>query len=122
MGNISTHFNRQEFACHCGCGFAAVDKRLNEVLEAIRCYFKAPVMINSACRCASYNQKVGGAQKSQHIRGMAADITVTNISPDIVADYLEQTHGTCSIGRYDTFTHLDVRDTPARWDRRSQKG
>lgn len=119
MGNISMHFNRQEFACHCGCGFAAVDKKLNEILEDIRCYFNAPVMINSACRCATYNKKVGGAQKSQHTRGLAADIEVMNVSPNTVADYLEKEHGTCSIGRYDTFTHIDVRDIPARWDRRT---
>lgn len=120
MGNISAHFNRQEFACHCGCGFAAVDKKLNEVLEDVRCYFNAPVLINSACRCAIYNKKIGGAKKSQHINGLAADITVLNISPDTVADYVELAHGTCSTGRYDTFTHIDVRDIPARWDQRNQ--
>jgi len=120
MGNISAHFNRKEFACHCGCGFAAVDKKLNEILEDVRGYFNVPVMINSACRCAAYNQKVGGAQKSQHVHGLAADVAVVNIPPDTVADYLERMHSACSIGRYDTFTHIDVRDTPARWDRRSR--
>lgn len=120
MGDISMHFNRQEFACHCGCGFAAVDKQLNDVLEDIRCYFNAPVMINSACRCVAYNQKVGGAQQSQHTRGMAADIKVSNISANIVADYIEHKHDKCSIGRYDTFTHIDVREVPARWDRRTR--
>lgn len=120
MGDISMHFSRQEFACRCGCGFAAVDKELNDVLEDIRNYFNAPVIINSACRCAAYNQKVGGAQKSQHTRGMAADIKVLNISATIVADYVETKHGKCSIGRYDTFTHIDVRDIPTHWDRRSR--
>ncbi len=119
MRDISTHFDRREFACHCGCGFAAVDKRLNEILEDVRCYFTMPVVINSACRCPDYNQKIGGAKKSQHTKGMAADIKVMNISPDAVAEYLERVHSACSIGRYDTFTHVDVRNIPAHWDRRS---
>jgi len=77
-------------------------------------------MINSACRCAAYNHKVGGAQKSQHTRGMAADVNVLNIAPNIVADYVEEKHDKCSIGRYDTFTHIDVREVPVRWDRRTR--
>lgn len=121
MGDISEHFNRHEFSCHCGCGFAAVDKKLNEVLEDVRKYFDAPLTINSGCRCTTYNKKVGGAQKSQHVKGMAADITVMNIAPNAVADYLERAHKRCSVGRYDTFTHIDVRDTPTRWDNRSER-
>jgi len=120
MGDISIHFNRQEFACRCGCGFAAVDKRLNEILEDIRCYFSSPVLINSACRCAAYNKKVGGAIKSQHTMGVAADISVVDISPDTVADYVERVHRACSIGRYNTFTHIDLRAVPTRWDRRTR--
>lgn len=120
MGDISVHFNRQEFSCHCGCGFSAVDKELNEVLEDIRKHFNEPVIINSGCRCVTYNQKVGGAPKSQHTRGMAADIKVSDISAATVADYVESRHARCSIGRYDTFTHIDVRATPTRWDRRSR--
>lgn len=118
MGDISTHFNRQEYACHCGCGFAAVDKKLNEILEDIRSHFTMPLIINSACRCAAYNKKIGGASKSQHTMGMAADISVMNVHPDTVADYIARVHVTCSIGRYDSFTHIDVRNTVARWDQR----
>ena len=119
MGDISTHFNRQEFACRCGCGFAVVDKKLNEVLEDIRDYFAMPLIINSACRCASYNQKIGGAKRSQHVLGMAADISVMNIHPDRVADYVEEVHKECSTGRYNSFTHIDVRNVVAHWDERS---
>lgn len=119
MGDISTHFNRHEFACRCGCGFAVVDKQLNEVLEAIRHHFDRPLIINSACRCADYNKKVGGAKKSQHVLGMAADITVMNVHPDSVADYVENVHKACSTGRYDSFTHIDVRNVVAHWDERS---
>lgn len=119
MGDISIHFNRREFACHCGCGFAAVDKKLNEVLEDIRNHFDMPLIINSACRCADYNIKVGGAKKSQHVLGMAADIIIMNVHPNRVADYVEEVHKECSTGRYDGFTHIDVRNVVAHWDERS---
>ncbi len=118
MGDISTHFDRREFACHCGCGFAAVDKKLNEVLEDIRRHFAMPLIINSGCRCPEYNAKIGGAKKSQHVMGMAADIRVMNIPPDTVAGYIEKVHKDCTTGRYNSFTHIDVRDVVVRWDER----
>ncbi|MGU3485255.1 D-Ala-D-Ala carboxypeptidase family metallohydrolase [Enterobacter bugandensis] len=119
MGDISPHFNRSEFGCKCGCGFNAVDKQLNEILEDVRTHFNAPLIINCACRCPAHNKAVGGEDKSQHLYGMAADITVNGYSPDSVANYLEQHHSNCGIGRYDTFTHIDVRGYAAHWDYRS---
>ncbi len=118
MGDISAHFNRQEFACRCGCGFAVVDKKLNEVLEDIRNHFNMPLIINSACRCPDYNEKVGGAKQSQHVLGMAADIVVMNVHPDRVFGYIKKAHKACSTGRYNSFTHIDVRNVVAHWDER----
>lgn len=116
MGDLSDHFSRREFACHCGCGFDAVSPELIEVLEQARRYFASPIVINSGCRCAQHNHAVGGTPGSQHQLGTAADIVVTHTSAAIVADYFEQTYPTqYGIGRYKTFTHIDVRKTSARW-------
>lgn len=87
MGNVSPHFSRSEFACHCGCGFTAVDVELLGVLEDVRNHFNAPVTLDCACRCPPHNKAVGGAAKSQHMQGIAADIKVTGQTPDTVADY-----------------------------------
>lgn len=106
---ISKHFSRSEFTCKCGCGLNTVDTQLLMFLEKIRAYFNKPVIINSGCRCTEYNRKVGGAKKSQHLIGRAADITVGSVSPQDVADYAESI-GVPGIGRYKTFTHIDSRN------------
>lgn len=117
MGNVSPHFNRSEFACHCGCGFTSVDVELLGVLEDIRNHFGAPVTLDCACRCPTHNKAVGGAEKSQHMQGIAADIKVTGQAPGAVADYLEHKYPhSYGIGRYSSFTHVDVRTGPARWN------
>ena len=47
-----------------------------EVLQQLRDYVKAPVVINSGYRCPKLNEAVGGARQSQHLYGEAADIHV----------------------------------------------
>lgn len=113
---ISQHFNRAEFACHCGCGFDTVDTELLEILEVVRGYFKSPISINSAARCRRHNKKEGGSPKSQHLIGKAADIAVKGTDPAEVANYVETLLGfRGGIGRYRSFTHVDVRENKARW-------
>lgn len=118
MSQVSRHFNRDEFACRCGCGFDTVDIETLAVLEAVRRHFDAPVTITSGCRCPDHNRKVGGARNSQHVRGRAADIQVHGIDPGDVHDWIEAEFGeVVSLGRYATFTHVDTRsDGPARWN------
>lgn len=116
MGNVSPNFNRKEFACHCGCGFAAVDVKLLKILENIREHFGAPVVVSSGCRCVEHNRKIGGAGDSMHTKGMAADIRVDDVSPLLVARYLENNyHNQLGIGIYDTWVHIDVRGYRVRW-------
>lgn len=119
MGDISPHFSKSELACKCGCGFDQVNLALLPVLEGVRQHFNAPVIIDCACRCPAHNKSVGGATRSQHLLGNAADIKVTGVKPDDVAAYLEQANHDGGVGRYNTFTHVDVRGTKARWDDRT---
>jgi len=122
MGDVSEHFSRIEFKCRCGeCDFDAVDIELVSNLEDCRAYFSRPLIILSACRCPIHNAKVNGSLKSQHLRGKAADIVVQGIPPDAVADFFEKMFPESGgVGRYDTFTHRDVRAAKARWDFRGQ--
>ncbi len=116
-GQLSAHFHRSEFECRCGCGFATVDAELIRVLEDLRTAFRGrPVTINSGCRCSDHNRAVGGHLLSQHIWGKAADIVVQCIDAATVADCLEDKYpDRYGIGRYNTWTHIDVRETRARW-------
>jgi uncharacterized protein YcbK (DUF882 family) len=114
---LSKHFNREEFACQCGCGFATVDVKLLELLETIRTHFDSTVKINSACRCSEHNSAIGGSYGSKHKQGIASDIVVSGVNPMEVYrfanDHMPNTGG---IGMYKTFTHVDVRENKARWN------
>tara|TARA_R110000787_G_scaffold136962_1_gene249616 strand:- start:419 stop:769 length:351 start_codon:yes stop_codon:yes gene_type:complete len=111
---VSPYFKRPEFACKCGCGFDTVDTVLLEALEAIRGHFESAVVITSGCRCIAHNAAIGGSEKSQHLKGRAADIQVKMVEPERIANYAEDLG--MSVGRYSTFTHIDSRSgTPAKW-------
>ena len=122
MGDLSAHFSKNEFACKCGCGDYSVVPELIEKLEKFRtlCGGK-PLHINSAKRCAKHNKTVGGSPKSQHMLGKAADVRkILGLSIDEMAKLAEQA-GFDGIGKYDSFVHVDVRGTKARWDYRKKK-
>ena len=113
---LSPHFTRREFTCRCGCGLADVSPELITVLEHVREQFGVPVIVTSGHRCPTHNSKVGGARNSQHLNGTAADIKVTGVAPADVAAWLEENYpNRYGVGRYVTFTHIDVRPQPARW-------
>ena len=114
---LSTNFKVSEFACSDGSDPVFISPELVEVLQKIRDHFGKPVTINSGFRTVTKNKAVDGATYSQHLYGMAADITVKGISPKVVAAYAETLMpNTGGIGIYDTFTHIDVRKTKSRWN------
>ena len=116
MGDLSNNFSRSEFECSCGCGFDDVDIRLVHVLQEMRTELGCPVTITSGCRCKEYNAEVGGASKSQHLLGTAADIVVSGCTPKYIQEYLtDKYEGQFGIGSYKQFTHIDVRGGCARW-------
>ena len=114
---ISKNFRVREFACKDGSDPIFIDDDLVSVLQQIRDHFGKAVTITSAFRTASHNKKVGGATYSQHCYGKAADIKVSGVAPSKVAEYVETLMpNTGGIGRYSTFTHVDVRATKSRWN------
>lgn len=118
---VSAHFSRSEFACKCGCGFETVDVELLHVLETVREHFKSPVTITSACRCKDHNEDVGGRAESKHLLGIAADIVVHGVDSHDVYDFIDSNFRTHTnkdrygIGKYNDFTHIDVREKGVRW-------
>ncbi len=119
MGNLSPHFDDEEFRCiHCGTlPKQGIDKRLIQKLEALRSIFGKPIHINSGYRCAKHNRQVGGATLSQHRYGRAADIVVVaDIPISRVYDAADRIFA--GVGKYSSFTHVDVRSWQARWDGR----
>lgn len=113
---LSANFRVREFACQDGSDPVFVSDRLVEVLQAVRNKFGQPVNITSGYRTPTRNQKVGGVETSQHLYGTAADVTVTGVRPEDVADYLELIMPNWGgIGRYKDFTHVDVRKEKSRF-------
>lgn len=114
---IAPNFKVSEFACKDGSDVVFISPELVVILQAIRTHFGQAVTINSAYRTPAYNKKVGGAEYSQHLYGMAVDISVANVTPKTVAQYAEKLLGNSGgIGIYPTFTHIDVREVKSRWN------
>ena len=97
--------------------------RLIDVLEWLRMEDgTASVLVNSWYRSPLYNAAIGGVPHSMHLTLGACDIVKVGRSPSEVADMLEGHPDAklLGIGRYKSFTHLDVRGmigrrSPARW-------
>lgn len=113
---LSAHFKVREFACGDGSDAVLVAPRLVMVLQSIRSHFGGPVVIHSAYRTPQYNAKVDGAEHSQHCYGTAADITVRGQKPETVAAFARSIMPDWGgVGVYDSFCHIDVRETKADW-------
>jgi len=113
---LSKNFKVKEFACTDCSDPVFISQSLVEILQKVRDHFDKPVVITSGYRTANYNYQIKGAKCSQHVYGLAADIKVTGVEPRVVANYVEKLLGeTGGIGRYETFTHVDVRKVKSRW-------
>ena len=113
---LSANFRVKEFACTDGTDPIFIDSELVTVLQKIRTHFGKSVTITSAYRTPSRNKEVSGQVYSQHLYGRAADIKVKDVTPKKVAEYAEKIlSNKGGIGVYNTFTHIDVRATKARW-------
>lgn len=118
-GNVklSANFRVKEFACTDGSDPIFIDTELVTVLQKIRSHFGKAVTITSAYRTPTHNRSVGGTAYSQHLYGKAADIKVSGVSPQKVAEYAKTVMSDRGgIGRYGTFTHIDVRSAKSRWN------
>lgn len=112
--NRELNFKIVEFACHDGSDLIKIDSDLVLFLQDIRDHFSAPVNIHSAYRTKEYNKEIGGAARSQHIYGKAADIDVKGARPLDVAQFAE-VDTILGIGLYDWGCHIDTRKSKYYW-------
>ncbi len=107
---ISEHFSERELACR-HCGRVKVSCELMAALEELRRRKGRPLPIISGYRCPRHNRAVGGARRSQHVRGQAADI------PALYATAEEAwACGFTGIGTTKGWaTHVDVRAGERTW-------
>jgi uncharacterized protein YcbK (DUF882 family) len=126
---MTKNFSKHEFECSCGCEmppevYSNVIKLAVE-LQKLRDIFDVPFTPTSGYRCPDYNAKIGGATSSQHMLGKAADLQIPDVEPHEVAGIIETLMDSGDLlmgglGRYNTFTHMDIRGRRARWNKTSK--
>ena len=88
---ITPHFRLSEFVRSDTATRLGIDNSINDpeiisnirnlcerVLEPLRAYADCPILINSGYRCPRLNEAVGGSRRSQHMKGEACDIRITD--------------------------------------------
>jgi uncharacterized protein YcbK (DUF882 family) len=121
---MTKNFSISEFQCKCGCEMPDDVKKnvevLAENLQIVRDILDEPIRVNSAYRCVAHNKDIGGVSNSQHILGKASDVVISNLSPEKVYVALDRLMdgnfiAQGGLGKYNTFTHYDIRGHEARW-------
>jgi len=122
---ITSNFSMSEFECKCGCKMPEYVKKnvieLANNLQVLRDVVGKLDLTNSY-RCKNHNSDVNGSVNSQHLLGKAADIKSEPIKPKEMAQTVDdlmksENFKLGGIGIYNTFTHVDIRGTRARWSK-----
>ena len=98
------HFSPKEFTCHC-CGNGLPALMLVLWLDMLRKAWGDVVLVNSGYRCPKHNAEVGGAKRSRHLLGCAADITTLNSTTD-----------KAEFERFTAFVSRMAGTTPEGWE------
>lgn len=125
---ITAHFNSGEFRCKNVAETPYPEKwllprlkPLCEALEKIRCRTGGfSIHILSGYRTAQHNKSIGGAEKSQHLNGRAADISSRKVSPRKLHRIIKKLIKCGEIpdgglAKYSSWIHYDQRGYKARW-------
>ena len=98
--NLSENFTLQELIYSDTAIRKGIDNKPNDeqienlklvcenILEPIREYFKAPIIVSSGYRSIPVCEAVGSSSKSQHTKGQAADFEIFGIPNKDVADWI----------------------------------
>lgn len=115
-GATSFNFKDSELACK-HCGVNGCHPILVDALENFRTLVGKPVIVDSAYRCPEHNAAIGGAPKSEHAEGLAADIRVDGMTAAQMETIARKIPAIKGIGRDDhkRYIHVDVREHPAFW-------
>lgn len=114
-GQATAHFAFKEFASK-GNGWIRLHRNLVRGLEAYRRLVGGPVYVISGYRDPDHNRRVGGASRSQHLYGSAADVR-----PRVPWKAVRDLHvfGGIGISSNGNARHVDVRpgsrSSPTTW-------
>nr|WP_315249329.1 D-Ala-D-Ala carboxypeptidase family metallohydrolase [uncultured Duganella sp.] len=94
--NLTEHFTLEELVASQVAARRRIDnrpapaiienlRRVAAVLEQIRAAVGKPITVSSGYRSPALNVAVGGARESAHLHGLAADISVSGLTPKALA-------------------------------------
>ena len=90
-------------------------KKVMYILDMVRVHMGKPIFVNSGYRCEKLNKIVGGAQKSMHTKGLAADFrTGKKEDINIMFEFLKENQKEFKIIElinYKTFIHMGVSES-----------
>lgn len=118
MGDLTKNFSLKEFDCRCGCampkGARVAVSALAAQLQVLRDYLKKPIIVTSGYRCVAHNYSVGGAARSFHLAGMAADVVINGVSPAHLGALIQEMIHSAAMAEgglkaYSSFVHYDIR-------------
>lgn len=95
--------------------FSGVDAGVVDKFGRLQNAFGQKLSVNSGYRSPSKNAKVGGAKRSQHMKGMALDISTKGMTRNQVRDLISKASslGYSGIGVYGNAVHVDTGPTRA---------
>ena len=120
---ISEHFTLEELTASQAAVRNGLDNRpgleeaknlrwLAGTLEEVRKLVGKPVHVSSAYRSPAVNKAVGGSAKSAHMRGLAADITVSGMASRDLAELIRSSSIAYDqlILEFDQWVHIGLAD------------
>jgi uncharacterized protein YcbK (DUF882 family) len=123
---VTKNFNmsEMEFYDTVPTQLVAAATELLQNLQVLRDACGKSIKIISGYRSPERNKEVGGATMSQHMFGNAADIQISGLKPQEMADLVEKLikEGKMKQGGLGTYQreggwiHYDTRGTKARWN------
>lgn len=115
---VCPNFTPDEFRCKCKFSECVKDAMKEPFLAAIqdlRNKLGFPLPINSGYRCKLWNERTGGKQFSQHINGIAADISTNHLDGEQRLRFVSvATKMFNGVGIYKGWIHVDLRNKPPR--------
>jgi hypothetical protein len=89
-------------------------KRLCALLEDVRDVCAAPIIISSGYRSPALNVAVGGAKKSQHTMGLAADFTAKGLTVDETVQIIIEAGLPYDqvIKEFNSWVHISIPQSP----------
>ena len=96
-GKLTKHFTTDEYTVNQteNCNITIEALKHAEILEEFRTWLGKPMKVNAWYRTSEYNKKVGGNANSSHLRGVATDISMPNISQTTFIKYAKKWKALC---------------------------